>query len=145
MLEAVRRNVALPIASIVGPVGPRASVIEFEAAEGIEAGQPVRPNLAGKVMLAQADTLLNSRQVAIAAAAASEGHPVGIQRDFVTLDDWTAATGSAQLAPLSQYFLDAVNPGRLVTAPPSAGVVLPVGIALNFKTLAVGIGQPILL
>jgi hypothetical protein len=112
----------------------------------IAAGQPVRSNIQGKLVLAQANSTGNARQVAVSEGSAAIGFTCRISRTFVTLDDWTAATGSVSLTPGADYFLDAAVAGRLVTAPPLAtgNITLRIGTAVDARTLALTGGVPIL-
>lgn len=130
---------------IPGPAGPPGGVIYVQADEDIQAGQAVKPNVAGRMVLAQANSMVNSRQVAIAQADTLTGFACPIRQDFVTLTDWTEATGSTNLLPGANYFLSNIIPGMLTTTPPSSGVVLSVGIAVNSTTLSINLGSPILL
>lgn len=145
MLEALRRDPDMPLAAIIGPPGADAGVTELEVAEAVAPGQAVRPNGVGSLVLALADSLNHARQVALAETAAAPSFAARIRRDFLTLADWSAATGTAELSPGAEYFLSATTPGGLTVLPPATGVVLPVGIALNASTLAINIGHPILL
>jgi len=145
MLDALRRDPLAPLAGIVGPPGLAAGKTEIEAAEAIAAGQAVRVNPAGRLVLAQADSLAHARQVALAATGAAIGFAATIQADFVTLADWSAATGAPELVPGAEYFLSSAAVGQLVTTPPLTGVVLVIGTALNTTTMAVNPGPPILL
>jgi hypothetical protein len=65
---------------------------------------------------------------------------------LLTLVDWTAVTGSAQLAPRSTYFLDS-NIGKLVTVPPTImGFISQIiGSSLTPDTLSISLEVPILL
>ncbi len=145
-LAAQAESGALPPGvAVVGAPGTNAALYEAVAAVAVAAGQPVRPNAQGKLALAQADSLANARQVALATEAIAAEFAGQISRDFVTLADWTAATGAAELVPQTDYFLSAATAGRLTTVPPGTGVVLAIGVALNPTTLAVNIGPPILL
>lgn len=127
----------------VGPQGPSSSGVAVEVASQVYAGQPVRPNASGKLVLAQADTMANARQVSLAGNDAAGGYTARCETSFITLSDWTAATGSVALVPQAQYFLSATTPGVLVVSPPTTGVVLVVGIAVSSTTMAIMIGLPI--
>jgi len=132
----------------VGPQGPSGSsaggsTVDVEVAATVSAGQAVRPNNAGKLVLAQADTMSNSQQVGIAGSSAAVGFTTQLSPNFLTLQDWTAATGSVALTPQAQYFLSASIAGLLTTTPPSSGVNLAVGVAISTTTLAIIIGLPI--
>lgn len=65
----------------------------------------------------------------------------------LSLEDWTAVTGSATLSPGSLYFLDKTTPGHLTTVAPSDGgeSVVVVGRATDSLTLDIEIASPILL
>lgn len=114
MLEAVRRDPLGPVAAVIGPPGVDAAKTERETAQSIVAGQAVRPNLQGRLVLAQADSMAGARMVALAASSAASGHPCTLHADFVDLPDWSAATGSAELQAGADYFLSAAAPGALL-------------------------------
>lgn len=63
----------------------------------------------------------------------------------VSLADWTAVVGTAELTPGIRYFLDATKPGQLsATCPKGAGVyAAPVGTAISKTLLEVEINLPI--
>ena len=61
----------------------------------------------------------------------------------VTLDDWTNATGSADLTPGATYYLSATDDGEITpTAPSTDGeFVIKIGTALTARTLNIEIGE----
>jgi hypothetical protein len=79
---------------------------------------------------------------AVAAAAAGSVQTSGL----LTLTDWTAVTGTVQLAARSTYWLD-INSGKLTNSPPAArgNVLQAVGQAVGPLTLLIDICPPILL
>ena len=66
---------------------------------------------------------------------------------YVTLDDWTNATGSADLTPVATYYLSATDDGEITSTTPSTDgeFVVKIGTALNARTLNIEIGEGIAL
>jgi Na+/phosphate symporter len=145
-ITALAQSSMASVAAVIGPAGVSSDIIEIEAAELIVAGQAVRPNPQGKLVLARADSAVNAKQVAIARVTSNIGFPCEISNSFITLTDWSVATGSSQLVSGSEYFLSSTVAGRLTILPPllSGNVVLCIGTAINTQTLALVGGTPIL-
>lgn len=97
-----------------------------EAAEPIVIGTPVYLSAADTVKRAQANASGTTDVMAMAAEAsiapAATGNFVGPgELVTATTQQWDAVKGgSGGLTPGAVYFLDAANPGKLVTTPPSA-------------------------
>lgn len=128
-----------------GPPGPGGVVTSKVAASEIVAGQPVRPNAGGYLVLAQADSTNNAKGVRLAVTSASPSFAVTLGQNFLTLSDWSVATGFLELVPNTDYFLDSVIPGFLVSIVPEIGVVLHIGTALDTSTMALSGADPITL
>lgn len=111
----------------------------------IRPGQPVALGTSGGVVRARGD----SATTECAALALVSGQPAlefdVVEDGDVTLDDWTAATGSVQLTARSRYYLDPSTAGKLTTtAPSTAGQILQlVGVALDNNTLRVDLRDAI--
>jgi len=141
-------QVEVSTVGLQGPPGPQGlpgGNLEKVAAETVLAGQCVRPNPLGNLVLAQADSVNNATGVLVALEAASSGFALALAQGSATLVDWTDATGVANLVPRSNYFLSATQPGKLTTSPPSSGVVLLVGTALDATTLSLVPSAPLTL
>jgi hypothetical protein len=121
------------------------ALVSKEAAAVIAAGQVVRANGAGKLVLAQADTLGHATGAVVAQVGAAIGFAAQLASGFITLADWTAVTGSVGLVAQTPYYLSASTPGALTVAPPETGVVLPIGVAIDSTTLILTETSPITL
>ena len=128
--------------SIISGYGPHIVTLNTSAS----AGQPVFMHSDGSVTLAQADAISTSDVVGIIESVTS---PIGYLRadGYITLADWTIATGGASLTPGDLYYLNESSPGMMSTTPPivSGEVVIVVGRALSTKTLAIEISEGVLL
>ena len=84
--------------------------------------------------------------VGLAAADIADTATGTIQTTGVlALGDWTAATGSATLTPGSAYYGDPTTAGMLSTTAPTTGSSQWVGVAVSETTLAINVGDLILL
>jgi len=129
---------------VQGPPGAGSSLTKATAA-AIAAGQVVTPDVVGSMVLAQANTVNNCRAAMVAASSAASGFTISIASDFLTLTDWTAATGAHDLVVGADYFLSPTTPGRLTTTVPTTGVVLHIGSAIDTTTLMLSGADPITL
>jgi hypothetical protein len=121
--------------------------VEVEAAVTVQPGQVVRANAAGRLVLAQANSLLNSRGAVFAKTAALAGFTAIVTKNFMELNDWTVPLGSVNLTPNTDYFLSATTPGGITpTAPSAVGeVVMHAGRSLTGKILSITLLDEILL
>lgn len=96
----------------------------------------------GHVDLAKADAFATSVPVGLAVAAVEAGN-VGeyVTSGPLTIDDWTAVTGSDSLEPGKIYFLSVDDAGcmGLTTSEVSGTYVVIMGTALDAKTFKVDI------
>lgn len=129
---------------VQGPPGAGSALTKVTAA-AIAAGQVVTPNVVGAMVLAQADSVNNCRAAVVAATGAASGFTISIASDYLTLTDWTAATGAHDLVVGADYFLSPTTPGRLTTTVPTTGVVLHIGSAIDTTTLMLSGADPIML
>lgn len=129
-----------------GPAGAGTNVTKT-AAVTIVAGQVVRPNGSGQLVLAQANTTNNAKGAMLAASGAAISFTAQLAQAFLSLGDWTTATGAATLTVGALYFLSPTVAGGLTTTPPvSAGqVVLHIGTAIDTTTLLLSGSDPITL
>jgi len=112
----------------------------------IQPGQAVA--LSGTGVAQAIATGLGTNAIGLAQTAAASGFALVVQRiNFITLADWTAATGSSALTVGAAYYLDPSTPGGLTaTAPTTPGqIVQQVGIALTPTTLDLSIQSGIML
>lgn len=77
----------------------------------------------------------------IATAATGTVQTTGV----LSLSDWTAATGSVTLTPGAAYYGDPTTAGMLTTTAPTTGSSQWVGVAVSETTLAINVGDLILL
>lgn len=126
---------------------PNSIIDARQAVQNFAAGQVAQVTIGGLYDLASAATLNSSGALGIANAAAIAGNAVTIAEGFVTLPDWTAATGAANLSPKATYYLSASTLGNLTTVAPTATgqCVVKIGTAVNSTTLLVEIEKPYLL
>jgi hypothetical protein len=113
----------------------------------VSAGQPMHTNVAGQLVLARANSSSLAKVSGLSTdnVAANAGAP--LERNALSLIDWTAATDSSVLIPGATYFLSEAATGKLTTvAPTAAGMyVVRIGVAISFNVLALSIGEPYLL
>lgn len=131
-----------------GAPGIGASSYSAEADSDISAGQPVYLKATGHIGLAQANAIATATVAGFLSAAVLTGHAgTYLKNGPLILTDWMAITGTANLTPGAEYYLDADNPGKLTAiAPTAAGnFVCPVGQATTSTTLAIEIQPKILL
>ncbi|WP_407529457.1 hypothetical protein [Methylobacterium oryzisoli] len=123
----------------------RMPTVMVAAAEPIAAGMPLAiSRLDGRLLPARADTYVRAFVVGLAAEGAETGFPARAVRTYVTLPDWTAVAGTADLTPSVPYFL-APEGGVTVTPSLEAGhCVVRVGEASSPRTLMFHPADPIL-
>jgi len=124
-------------------VGPVSATFTSTAA----AGQPVYVSAADTVDLADASAAATAGVVGLVYTAASAGNGGDyITSGRITQDDWTTATGAANLTAGMVYYLSETT-GRITSTAPTAvgALVVRVGRALNTTTLEVSIEPGILL
>ena len=117
------------------------------AAVNLLPGQPVYVNgTTGQLGLASASVYVTSFVAGLVVAATAAGFIADLATDVLTLQDWTAITGSASLQPGQDYFLG-TTPGTLsLIAPTVQGqTATPVGKSVSTTQLLIQPGQPILL
>lgn len=117
---------------------------DAETDSNIATGQPLYLKQNGHVALASAAAIGTARVCGLALFDAFAATSVRYSPDGVMeLEDWTAVTDSAALAPGAVYFLSAEAGKLTTTAPTESGqVVLAVGTALSPVKLAIEIQQP---
>ena len=113
-------------------------------------GQVIYIKGTGHAATAQADAAATAFAVGIAAAnggGVSTGPLFYRTQGQQTLDDWTNATGSADLTPGSIYYVSAATDGEITATPPSGDgeFVVKIGTALNARTLNLEIGEGVAL
>ncbi len=129
---------------LVGTVS-EVDVTEMQAKEAVSAGMAMYCSAAFEVLKAANDTAAKAEVMGLAKTDAALDAYVKVQGEgFFELADWTAATGSAALAPGQEYFLDATA-GLLTSTPPAAGYSVLVGRAVKPTVLQLKIGTPIAL
>jgi hypothetical protein len=135
------------IQALIGGGGSGGDVYTRASAEPIGQGQVLTSNISGNIVRAQANSVSNAKIIGLAKTSATSGLPVQIVADYLTLTDWTAATGSVSLSPRADYFLDPLNAGMLsVVVPTTVGqCVVFLGTAIDTTTLAIELSEPILL
>ena len=105
------------------------------AGEDLLAGSIVYVDSSGQFLKAQADAVPQAFAYGMLQTSALSGLTAGALTDgVVDLADWTAIAGAAALVPGTNYFLDALLPGRMSTSAPSTGtahLVTFVGTALS--------------
>ena len=110
-------------------------------------GQPVYVSGADAVSLAQANAIATAKVVGLVKdASAAAGAAANVQHSGVLeVMDWTTVTGSASLTPGARYYLDAVDPGKLVEIAPNATgeYVIAIGRALSATEMLIEIDSPI--
>lgn len=120
---------------------------EHEAAVNITAGQTVHGNTTGKLVLAQADSVVNAAGCFLAKDTVLVGFASSAAFGILSLVDWTMSIGVVNLTAKEEYFLSPSTPGMLTTVVPSApGTVLfHVGTAISPQTMLLHYSEPILL
>jgi hypothetical protein len=134
------------VATLIGPPGQGTAIdtaIAAVAAQNLPAGVPVAISRAnGKMILADADYKPSAFVVGLLTETVASGFVGHASPDRVTLDDWTAATGSPALLQGQTYFLK--SGGGLTTVLPGAGsCVVLLGIAVSAATLQLDVQPPI--
>ena len=126
------------------PAAP--SDVAIEAAVAVGRGMVIATNLTGKGVLAIANSIAGVRIVGLSEVTAPANVGITLTNSYLRLNDWSAAIGSVQLTPNTEYFLSALTAGQLVATPPTApgSYVMSIGVAVNQETLAIKIGHPIL-
>ncbi|WP_158810262.1 hypothetical protein [Beijerinckia sp. L45] len=115
-------------------------------AQDVVAGQPLAISRAtGQLVLARADTYALAFVAGLAPADEAAGFALQPGRGTVTIADWSAITGAAQLSPGQPYFLAAAGGMTTAALSPGALCVARVGIAASPSTLIVDPFDPILL
>lgn len=137
----------------IGPQGPPGRdatalpVASVPAAEPIKAGQPLTlDRTTGRAHLATAAIYARAFVVGFAAIDADTGDRVTIMGRLLTLSDWTASAGAADLPIGANLFLGP-TPGTVGPTPPTGSgmTVAGVGFAAGPRTLAISMPNPILL
>jgi hypothetical protein len=122
--------------------GLGADDIEAVCALALPAGMPVAVDrTTGKFIAADAAWKPAAFAAGLLRADAETGFVAPAATQQLTLPDWTAVAGTAQLAPGQPYFL-AVG-GGLTTVAPTSECVAMVGKALNATTLLINPQPPI--
>ncbi len=81
---------------------------------------------------------------AVAGATIANGFSGVLHVDnYVTVGDWTDATGRAALTTNAIYYVSATTAGMLTTTAPTSGYVQAVGRAISTTTLELSIERPI--
>ena len=123
----------------------RMPTVMVEAAEPIAAGMPLAlSRLDGRLLPARADTYVRSFVAGLAAADAEPGFPARAVRTYVTLPDWTAVAGTADLALSVPYFLAAEGGITAIPSLVDGHCVVRVGEASSPRTLMFHPADPIL-
>lgn len=116
--------------------------IEAVAADLLPAGMPVAINrTTGKFIMADAGYKPSAFVAGLLRAESAVGFVAAASVQQLTLADWSAVTGTAQLASGQPYFL-AVG-GGLSTVAPASDCVALIGSALNPTTLLIDPQPPI--
>lgn len=107
----------------------------LEASVTIQAGQAVYLTADNRLGLAASAAMPQAECVGLCSIGAGAGFAAEYVTDTsLTLLDWTAATGHAELTAGAAYFLSA-TPGMVTTTPPSSGYLVRVGQAQSATTL----------
>jgi hypothetical protein len=143
VVASLARGNVPAIAALLGPTGLSggAPVTNVVTGANVVAGQAIALNRATRLaILADNSYKPSSFVLGIARESVVAGFAVDVQSGFVTLSDWTAATGTASLQPGVPYFLGTA--GQLtLTAPAAPSVAALVGMAVSLQTLNV-VPQP---
>jgi hypothetical protein len=107
------------------------------------AGAPLYVSSSGHVERANAGALATSDVVGLAYEAVTSGQTGQyLQNGFLTLADWSAIIGSANLTAGTRYFLDTTTGQLTATAPSTIGqVVVWVGTAVSTTRMNIRIHQ----
>lgn len=125
---------------VATPESTQQHTFSLETAETVASGQPVYITAGGLLALAQADAAPRHNVIGLCAIGASAGFAATYSTDgSVSLADWTAITGTAQLTAGQTYYLSADAPGALSSSPPSTGHVVSVGTAISGNELDIEI------
>jgi hypothetical protein len=118
-----------------------------QAVQAFAAGQVAQATVSGAYDLAIASGINSSSALGLALASASAAAAVSISAGYVTIADWTGATGVAALSPKATYYLSATSAGNLTTVAPSntGQCVVKIGVAINTQTMLVEIEKPYLI
>ena len=125
-------------------ISATANLGSAETDTAVAPGQPLCLLATGHLTLARADSAATTRIVGLAAAAAAPTTAAQyIEAGNVTLDDWTAVTGTASLTVGAVYYLSSVTAGQLTPTAPTTGgsYVAAVGTAIGAQTLNLSV-QP---
>jgi hypothetical protein len=134
-----------------GPQGPAGSggnsTDAKQAVQNFAAGQVAQATSSSTYDLASAASINNAAALGVATAAVTAGSAVTISTGFVTVTDWTVATGATSLTPKATYYLSATAAGNMTTTAPSASgqCVTKIGVAVNPQTMLVEIEKPYLI
>lgn len=84
-----------------------------------------------------------AKGIGIATSTVLATESVGVNTDGqVSLADWTAVTGSTDLAPGERYYVDSTS-GMLTTTLPTSGYLVKIGRAVDERILDVEYEDPI--
>ena len=113
---------------------------------GVVVGQPVYSfNALGEVELALANAASTSRVLGLSIFDRAATFMTSIiNSGYIDQPDWTAVIGTMFLTFGTQYFLDNVTPGMMITiAPTTSGhYVVPLGVAVSPTKFSVNVGLP---
>lgn len=108
----------------------------FTSAVNLSAMRAITTNSSGEAIYADASSITTSHVLGISRAAALSGANVPVCTDGVLSDAlWSWTPGPVYLG----------TNGQLTQTPPSSGVLVPVGIAVDSTTLNVQIHEPLIL
>lgn len=113
------------------------------ANESVVIGQPVYVSSSNTVNLADASSVNTSKVVGLTSTPASaNGTTILLTEGSVNQADWTAVTGTANLAPGSVYFLG-TTAGKMTTTPPTGDgeVVVTLGTAITTKKFDIEVNE----
>jgi hypothetical protein len=128
----------------VGVPGRDGDAAPIEAVADIPmlAGQPVAIDRAtGRMIKADASFKPAAFVVGLLAAPVDQGFIASAAPSRLTLADWSAIAGAAQLAPGQPYFLAAG--GGLTVTPPASACVVMIGKAVSPTTMLIAPQPPI--
>ena len=123
---------------------PSASAV---AAVSLQAGQPVYINgITGQLQLAGASNFASRFVAGLVTATTAAGFVANLNRDLLTLPNWSAVAGSTFLMPGQTYWLSNVPGMLLPTSPQATGQVsVIIGEAVSSTQFLFRPGQPLLL
>ena len=131
------------------PAGNTATLTNGESSAGLVPGAPVYSSAAGSVKRAQANALATSQIVGLSltTTAAAGSATVQVSGDVtLTTGQWDAVAGTTGgLTFGTYYYIDPANPGKLVSAGPTATgqFWVQVGVAISTTTLTLRPQGPI--